>query len=351
MHQLHQWLAVCIASQASDLHLSTGLPPLMRVHGEIRRLSETVLESEVIQAMLHSVMSDTLCKEFAQAWEVDFSCDIPPLGRFRVNAFHQTRGVAAVVRLIPTHIPSLLDIQAPAIVTTLLGQSSGLILVTGPTGSGKSTTLAAMDHINSHIGGHILTVEDPVEFVHTPLLGLVNQREVGTHTHSFANALRSALREDPDVILVGELRDLETIRLALTAAETGHLVLATVHTSSAAKTVDRLIDVFPGDEKNMARAMLSESLLAVISQTLCQRQDGQGALDRRPQPRPERHRTRRPRADQGRDRPRDFRTHRRGSINDSDPPVLGRKGTASEGRHSPPRPRAPQAQPLRDPRV
>ena len=279
MHQLQPWLATCVTRQASDLHLSSGLPPLMRLHGHIHRLSETVLESEVIQAMLHSVMSDTLCKEFAQAWEVDFSCDMPPLGRFRVNAFHQTRGVAAVIRVIPTHIPSLIEIQAPAIVTTLLGQSSGLILVTGPTGSGKSTTLAAMvDHINSHIGGHILTVEDPVEFVHTPLLGLVNQREVGTHTHSFANALRSALREDPDVILVGELRDLETIRLALTAAETGHLVLATVHTSSAAKTVDRLIDVFPGDEKNMARAMLSESLLAVISQTLCQRQDGQGRV-------------------------------------------------------------------------
>ena len=279
MNELHQWLASCMTSQASDLHLSSGLPPLMRLHGEMHRMSEAVLESEAIQAILQGVMSDTVRKQFVKAFEVDFSCDMPQLGRFRVNAFHQTRGVAAVIRLIPSHIPSLSDIQAPAVVSTLLGQSSGLILVTGPTGSGKSTTLAAMvDHINRHIGGHILTVEDPVEFVHAPQRGLVNQREVGTHTHSFANALRSALREDPDVILVGELRDLETIRLALTAAETGHLVLATVHTSSAAKTVDRLIDVFPGDEKNMARTMLSESLLAVISQTLCQRQDGLGRV-------------------------------------------------------------------------
>jgi twitching motility protein PilT len=279
MHQLHPWLAACVASQASDLHLSSGLPPMMRLHGEIHRQSEVVLDSEAIQAMLHSVMSDALRKQYAEALEVDFSFEVPQLGRFRANAFHQTRGVAAVIRLIPTHIPSLTDIQAPAIVTTLLGQSSGLILVTGPTGSGKSTTLAAMvDHINRHIGGHILTVEDPVEFVHVPQRGLVNQREVGTQTRSFANALRSALREDPDVLLVGELRDLQTIRLALTAAETGHLVLATVHTSSAAKTVDRLVDVFPGDEKNMARAMLSESLLAVISQTLCPRQDGLGRV-------------------------------------------------------------------------
>jgi twitching motility protein PilT len=279
MNQLHQWLAACIARQASDLHLSTGLPPLMRLHGEIYRMPEDVLDSEAIQAMLHSVMSDAIWTQYTEALEVDFSFELAQLGRFRVSAFHQTRGAAAVIRLIPTHIPSLIDIQAPAIVMTLLGQSSGLILVTGPTGSGKSTTLAAMlDHINSHIGGHILTVEDPVEFVHAPKRGLVNQREVGTHTHSFAKALRSALREDPDVMLVGELRDLETIRLALTAAETGHLVLATVHTSSAAKTVDRLVDVFPGDEKNMARAMLSESLLAVISQTLCQRQDGLGRV-------------------------------------------------------------------------
>lgn len=279
MNQLHQWLTACIDRRASDLHLSAGLPPLMRLHGDIQRLSADALPGEAIHAMLRSVMSDALHAHFVKALEVDFSLEIPPLGRFRVNAFHQTRGVAAVIRLIPSHIPSLTDIQAPAIVTTLLGQSSGLILVTGPTGSGKSTTLAAMvDHINSHLGGHILTVEDPVEFVHVPKRGLVNQREVGTHTHSFANALRSALREDPDVILVGELRDLETIRLALTAAETGHLVLATLHTASAAQTVDRLVDVFPGDEKSMARTMLSASLLAVISQTLCRRQDGQGRV-------------------------------------------------------------------------
>ena len=279
MNQLHQWLTTCMHRQASDLHLSSGLPPMMRMHGEMHRLSEAVLDSEAIQVMLHSIMSVAVCGHYAKTLEADFSFEVPQLGRFRANAFHQTRGVAAVIRLIPSHIPSLADIHAPDVVTALLGRSSGLILVTGPTGSGKSTTLAAMvDHINRHIGGHILTVEDPVEFVHTPKLGLVNQREVGTNTLSFANALRSALREDPDVILVGELRDVDTIRLALTAAETGHLVLATVHTSSAAKTVDRLVDVFPGDEKNMARAMLSESLLAVISQTLCPRQDGLGRV-------------------------------------------------------------------------
>ncbi len=279
MNQLHQWLAACVDSQASDLHLSTGMPPLMRLHGEMHRMPAEVLDGEAIQEMLRSVMSETLYAQYAQALDIDFSLEIPQLGRFRVNAFHQTRGVAAVIRVIPAHIPSLSDIHAPAIVTDLLAQSRGLILVTGPTGSGKSTTLAAMvDHINTHIGGHILTVEDPLEFVHMPQRGLVNQREVGTHTHSFANALRSALREDPDVVLVGELRDLETIRLALTAAETGHLVLATVHTSSAAQTVDRLVDVFAGDEKNMVRTMLSESLLAVISQTLCPRHDGLGRV-------------------------------------------------------------------------
>lgn len=279
MNQLHHWLATCVDSQASDLHLTSGLPPMMRLHGEMHRMSSSRLESDAIHAMLHSVMSDVVRTQFTDVLEVDFSFEVPQRGRFRANAFHQTRGVAAVIRLIPSHIPSLADIQAPDVVIGLLGRSSGLILVTGPTGSGKSTTLAAMvEHINRHIGGHILTVEDPVEFVHTPQRGLVNQREVGTNTRSFANALRSALREDPDVILVGELRDLDTIRLALTAAETGHLVLATMHTSSAAKTVDRLVDVFPGDEKNMARAMLSESLLAVISQTLCPRQDGLGRV-------------------------------------------------------------------------
>jgi twitching motility protein PilT len=279
MNHLHQWLAACIAQQASDLHLSAGLPPMMRLHGEIHRMSADALGGEEIQAMLRSVMGDVLFKHFGEALEVDFSTDLPRLGRFRVNAFHQTRGVGAVFRVIPAHVPTLSDIHAPAILTQLLAQTQGLILVTGPTGSGKSTTMAAMvDHINTHIGGHILTVEDPVEFVHVPKRGLVNQREVGTHSHSFAHALRSALREDPDVLLVGELRDLETIQLALTAAETGHLVLATVHTSSAAKTVDRLVDVFAGDEKNMARAMLAESLVAVISQTLCKRLDGAGRV-------------------------------------------------------------------------
>jgi twitching motility protein PilT len=279
MLRLQDLLTSCLCQQASDLHLSTGLPPLMRLHGQMERMSAEVLESEAIRQMLQGVMNTAMWQQYADNLDIDFAFDIPQLGRFRVNAFHQTRGLAAAIRLIPSQIPALSDIQAPAIVPSLLKQARGLILVTGPTGSGKSTTLAAMvDHINTFKGGHILTVEDPVEFVHTPKRSLLHQREVGPHALSFANALRAALREDPDVILVGELRDLETTRLAMTAAETGHLVLATVHTSSAAKTVDRLVDVFPGDEKNMARALLSESLLAVISQTLCLRQDGLGRV-------------------------------------------------------------------------
>jgi len=279
MHQLQHLLTLCVCQQASDLHLSTGLPPLMRLHGEMQVVSADVLEAHAIHHMLQAVMSDTLRSHYAEGLDVDFSFAMAQLGRFRANVFHQSRGVAAAIRLIPAQVPALSEIQAPAIVSSLLHLSRGLILVTGPTGSGKSTTLAAMvDHINTFQGGHILTVEDPVEFVHTPKRSLIHQREVGTHALSFARALRAALREDPDVILVGELRDLETIRLALTAAETGHLVLATVHTASAAKTIDRLVDVFAGDEKNTVRAMLSESLTAVMSQTLCKRQDGLGRV-------------------------------------------------------------------------
>mgnify|MGYP000042867861 FL=1 len=279
MTALQEWLALCKAHDASDLHLSAGLPPLMRLHGDLQRLGDTSLTHEDVHAMLGEVMSPSQRRQLCESLDVDFSFEKPDLGRFRVNAFHQSRGVAAVIRLIPADIPTLADIQAPAVVKSLLRQSQGLMLVTGPTGSGKSTTLAAMvDHINTHRGAHIVTVEDPVEFVHTPKRGLIHQREVGTHTLRFANALRAALRQDPDVILVGELRDLDTIRLAMTAAETGHLVLATVHTASAAKTIDRLVDVFSGDEKNKVRTQLSESLTAVISQTLCKRDDGRGRV-------------------------------------------------------------------------
>jgi twitching motility protein PilT len=229
--------------------------------------------------MIYDIMSDTQRKQYEESLECDFSFEIANLARFRVNAFNHNRGAGAVFRNIPSQIMSLEELNCPAIFKEIADQPRGLCLLTGPTGSGKSTTLAAMiDYINNKAYAHILTVEDPIEFVHTPKKSLINQREVGPHTHSFSNALRSALREDPDVILVGELRDLETIRLALTAAETGHMVFATLHTSSAAKTIDRIIDVFPAAEKEMVRSMLSESLRAVISQTLCKTKDEQGRV-------------------------------------------------------------------------
>jgi twitching motility protein PilT len=232
-----------------------------------------------VLALVHSTMNETQRQLFAQHMDLDYSFEIAGLARFRVNAFNHLRGAGAVFRTIPSQILTLEALKAPRIFADLALKPRGLVLVTGPTGSGKSTTLAAMvDHRNAHAMGHILTVEDPIEFVHTAQKSLINQREVGAHTQSFASALRSALREDPDVILVGEMRDLETIRLAMTAAETGHLVLGTLHTSSAAKTIDRIIDVFPGDEKEMIRAMLSESLQAVISQTLCKTSDDQGRV-------------------------------------------------------------------------
>ena len=276
---LQTLLCLCITRRASDLHLSSGVPAMLRVDGDLMPLSDDVLTHEDIHAALMTIMSSTQQANFKRNLECDFSLNIADVSRFRVNVFQQTRGVSAVFRVIPHHMPSLEKLNAPVIFSQLIQSPRGLVLVTGPTGSGKSTTLAAMLHaLNLSQSKHIVTLEDPIEFVHIPQQCLIQQREVGTHTHSFANALRAALREDPDVILVGELRDLETIRLAITAAETGHLVLGTLHTSSAAKTINRIVDVFPAEEKDMVRSMLSESLNAVISQVLCKRKDGAGRV-------------------------------------------------------------------------
>ncbi len=267
-------LNLALKNNASDVHLSSGMPPSFRIDGEIKRINIEKFSSEKVHSMLYDLMNDYQRKRFEEYYETDFSIQLPT-ARFRVNAFSQLRGPSAVFRAIPSTVLNLEEINAPEIFTTLSNKHKGLILVTGATGSGKSTTLAAMVNlINQSRKAHILTIEDPIEFVHKPNKCVINQRELNEHTLSFEAALRSSLREDPDVILVGELRDLETIRLALTAAETGHLVMGTLHTTSAAKSVDRIIDVFPGNEKEMIRSMLSESLEGVISQSLLRKPQG-----------------------------------------------------------------------------
>ncbi|MGL6070670.1 type IV pilus twitching motility protein PilT [Craterilacuibacter sp.] len=277
--QISELLAFTVKNKASDLHLSAGLSPMIRVHGDIRRINLPPMAQNEVHDMVYDIMNDYQRKAFEENFECDFSFEMPGVARFRVNAFQQNRGVGAVFRVIPSKILSLEDLNAPKIFKEISEFPRGIVLVTGPTGSGKSTTLAAMvDYVNENHYSHILTVEDPIEFVHESKKSLINQRELGAQTLSFSNALKSALREDPDVILVGELRDLDTIRLALTAAETGHLVFGTLHTSSAAKTIDRIVDVFPGAEKEMVRSMLSESIRAVISQSLLKTKDGNGRV-------------------------------------------------------------------------
>ena len=268
-------LAFSVKNKASDLHLSAGLPPMIRVDGDVRRINVPPMDHKDVHDLVYDIMNDKQRKDYEEFLECDFSFEVPNLARFRVNAANQNRGSFAVFRTIPSKILSLEQLGAPKIFETISDYPRGVVLVTGPTGSGKSTTLAAMvNHKNESEYGHILTIEDPIEFVHESKKCLINQREVHRDTLGFSQALRSALREDPDVILVGEMRDLETIRLALSAAETGHLVFGTLHTSSAAKTIDRIVDVFPAEEKEMMRAMLSESLRAVISQNLLKKKGG-----------------------------------------------------------------------------
>ena len=277
--RIHELLSFAVKVGASDIHVGAGEIPAMRVHGEVKRLDLEALSADDAKRLAYSVMSEKQKTIFENQLEVDFPIGLRGLARFRINVFTHSRGVGMVLRQIPSQVLNLEQIGAPKIFTKIASYRKGLVLVTGPTGSGKSTTLAAMiDYINQERHEHILTVEDPVEFVHTPNKCIINQREVGAHTHSFSNALRSALREDPDVILVGEMRDLETISLALTAAETGHLVFGTLHTASAPETVDRIIDVFPHEQQQQVRTMVASALKAVISQALLRRPDGKGRV-------------------------------------------------------------------------
>ena len=265
----------CINQKASDLHLSAGVPPIVRIDGELQYMQAAALSATQSEALVCSIMDKTQQAHYAEQHDIDFALSVSGLGRFRVNAFQQLRGPAAVFRVIPDQLPDLDELHAPPILQSIFREQHGLVLVTGATGSGKTTTLAAMvDSINTAQARHILTIEDPIEFVHQPQKSLINQREVARHTHNFAAALRAALREDPDVILIGELRDPETIRLALSAAETGHLVLATLHTNTAAQSIHRLVDVFPAGEKSLVRNQLATALRAVIAQSLLQRNGG-----------------------------------------------------------------------------
>ena len=272
---IQELLNFSVQQRASDLHITAGLPPLIRVDGDIRRINVEPMDHKTVHGLIYEIMNDKQRKNYEADLESDFSFEVPGLARFRVNAFMQNRGAAAVFRTIPSKVLSMEQLGMGDVFRKISDSPRGLVCITGPTGSGKSTTLAAMiDYINSNHYHHILTIEDPIEFVHESKKCLINQREVHRDTHGFNEALRSALREDPDIIMVGELRDLETIRLALTAAETGHLVFGTLHTTSAAKTIDRIVDVFPAEEKEMVRAMLSESLQAVVSQTLLKKVGG-----------------------------------------------------------------------------
>ena len=276
---INQLLNFAVEQEASDLHVSAGSIPMIRVHGRMRKLTLPHMTQDVMERLIFGILSEPQQQRFEEVKEIDFSYKLDGIARFRVNVFQQINGMAAAFRTIPSDIRSFEELGLPAIMKDLALRDRGLILLTGPTGSGKSTTLATMvDHINEYKELHIITIEDPVEFFHESHNCLINQRELGASTHSFANALRAALREDPDVILVGEMRDLETIALALTAAETGHLVLATLHTSSAAKTIDRIIDIFPSSQKTQVRSMLAESLEAVVAQKLLPKKDGTGRV-------------------------------------------------------------------------
>lgn len=279
MAEIDLLLKKAVELGASDLHLATGAQPIYRLNGELQKMAAAELSDQETRRLLGEIMTAAQFEKLAQLSDVDFAYAIPEIGRFRTNVFVQTRGIGAVFRVIPQRLVPLEDLNLPRAAVEFTHLSRGLVLVTGPTGNGKSTTLASMiDHINRHRKTHILTIEDPVEFIHANQLSLINQREVGSQSISFASALRSAFREDPDVILIGEMRDLETIALAITAAETGHLVFGTLHTSSAAKTIDRIIDVFPTTQQAQVRTQLSESLSGVIAQQLLKRKDGKGRI-------------------------------------------------------------------------